>query len=175
MADFFPDAGAIAWMHSYARQNYWRVAAWMDYDDLIQEGYAAYYEVRWRYPTAVEPAHIMSLFKLCFSCIVTDLSRKKTKQQDDARSDIVETYEGSSAIVPDHSELHAMLIKAPKVIQDVIALLTDDKRVDEVSKPFERYANGRRETLNDRVCKLLGLNSKEVDAIKEVRMYLKSA
>ena len=60
MADVFPDAGAIAWMHAYSRKNYWRAAAWMAYDDLIQEGYAAYYEVRWRYPTAVEPAHIMS-------------------------------------------------------------------------------------------------------------------
>lgn len=172
MADVFPDAGAVAWMHSYARKNYWRVAAWMDYDDLIQEGYKAYYEVRWRYPTAIEPAHIMSLFKLCYCCLITDLSRARTKQQDDARSDIVEVYDGDAVTVPDTSEIQMLLIKAPQIVKEVISLLTDDKNLELLSKPFEKKSNGRRETLNERVCKVLGLNSEKIDAIKNVRMYL---
>lgn len=167
------DAGAKAWMFKYAKRNYWRVASWMEFDDLIQDGLYAWCEVCRRYPNAVEnPAHIMSLFKLCYADKITDLSRSKTKQQDDARSDIVEVYDGESVVVPDSSTLHALLIKAPEVVKNTIALLTDDSRKDELAKPFARHANGRRETLNERICSMLGLNSKEIDAVRMVKAYL---
>lgn len=39
------DAMAIRWMASYARKNYWRVAAWISLDDLIQEGYFTWYRL----------------------------------------------------------------------------------------------------------------------------------
>jgi hypothetical protein len=171
MADNFPDAGAKAWIYKYAKKQYWRVAAWIEFDDLVQDGLVEYYEVRKRYPQAVEPSHIMSLLQLCFRSKIEDLVRANTKQLDDARSDIVEVYESPMMIVPDASNFNTLLAKAPKLISDVIALLTNDVYKEEISKPFERYQDGRRETLNDRVCKLLGLDAKKINAVQETKLY----
>lgn len=170
------DDGARNWMYAYAKKHYWRVAKWMEFDDLIQDGHFAWVEVCRRYPHAVDtPAWIMSLFKLCFSDKITDLARGRTKQQDDARSDIVDVYESPMMLVPDSSNFMALAIKAPPLVKDTIALLSDEARREELNKPFERYPNGRRETLNDRICSLLGLDPKAVDAVKTTRLYFSLA
>ena len=166
-----PDEGAIGWLHHYARRNYWRVAAWMEYDDLIQDGYCAWAEVCWRYPTAVNnPAHIMAMFKLCFAAIVTDRSRQKTKQYDDARSDIVDVFDGDEMSV-DPSNFNLLLAKAPKLVRDTIELMTSDRMKDELNKPYERQASGRRQTLNERLCSILKLDPTRIDVVKETRLY----
>ena len=169
----YMDEGAKKWMIGYARRNYWRVATWMDLDDLIQDGYYAWVEVCWRYPAIIDqPAQIMSMFKLCFADKITDLSRGKTKQQDDARSDIVDVFDGPEMAV-DPSNFNLLLAKAPKVVKDTIELLTSDRMKDELNKPYERDANGRRETLNQRICRLLNLDPNTNDPVAAVRMHLK--
>lgn len=171
-----PDQGAVAWMHKYARKHFWRVAAWMDYDDLIQDGYYAWCEVCWRYPHAVDnPAHIMSMFKLCFADKITDLSRGKTKQQDDARSDIVDVFDGDAVTMPDPSNFNLLLAKAPKVVKDTIELMTSERMKDELNKPYEKQVSGRRETLNERLCKLLNLDPNSIDVVKTTRLYFSPA
>lgn len=166
-----PDEGALRWLHAYARKNYWRVAAWIDYDDLIQYGYLEYCEVRVRYPDAVEPAHIMSLFKLCVCSRFEDLNRQNSKQVDDARSDIVEVFDGDAVALPDPSTFNLLLIKAPRLVRDTIILLADDKQRDVLNKPYDKQPNGRRETFNERLCSLLGLDASKNDVVRDVRDY----
>ena len=170
----FMDAGARNWLQKFARKHYWRVAAWVDYDDLIQDGYVEYCEVLKRYPQATEASHKMRLFQLCFRSRIEDLVRANTKQVDDARSDIVEVYESPAMIVPDMSNLHALLIKAPKDIKDALALMLDEKAREELVKPFVKYDNGRRETLNDRFCRLLGLDASKTDIVSSIRMHFQA-
>ena len=165
------DQGARNWLHKYARRQYWRVAAWIDYDDLIQDGYIEYLEVLRRYPQATEPSHKMRLFQLCFRSKIEDLVRANTKQVDDARSDIVDLNDNASMIIPDFSTLHALLIKAPAEIKAALALLADDKAREELQKPFVKYDNGRRETLNERICRLVGIDCKKHDLVKDMRLY----
>lgn len=167
----FPDAGARKWLYKYAKKNHWRVAAWIDFDDLVQEGYTSYYETRMRYPNATEAPHIMRLFQLVFRSRIEDLVRANTKQIDDARSDVVEVFDSPNFAVPDFSNLHALLIKAPQVIKDALALLTNEQTREELTKPFERYDNGRRETLNERFCRLMNRDPKSIDVVSELRMY----
>jgi hypothetical protein len=174
MTTQFMDAGARNWLFRHANKNHWRVAAWMDLDDLIQEGYIEYCEVLKRYPQAVEASHKMRLFQLCFRSKIEDLVRANTKQVDDARSDILEIYDGDAILVPDFSNLHALLIKAPQVIKDALTLLADDKQREELVKPFTRYDNGRRETLNERMCKLLNIDSSKVDVVGQMKNYFAS-
>lgn len=166
----FMDQGAKNWLFKYARKQYWRVAAWVDFDDLIQDGYVEYCEVLKRYPQAVEPSHKMRLFQLCFRSRIEDLVRANTKQVDDARSDIVEVYDSPAMIVPDMSNLQALLIKAPKEIKAALALMLDEKAREELVKPFAKYENGRRETLNDRFTRLLGIDNK-TDIVGSMRSY----
>ena len=171
----FMDQGARNWLYKYARKQYWRVAAWIDYDDLIQDGYAEYCEVLKRYPQAVEPSHKMRLFQLCFRSRIEDLVRANTKQIDDARSDIVDLNDNASMIIPDFSTLHALLIKAPAEIKAALALLADDKAREELQKPFVKYDNGRRETLNQRMCNLLGIDYHKIDLVKDIKTYFATA
>lgn len=165
------DDGARNYLFRYVQKNHWRVAAWIDKDDLIQEGYFAYYDTLRRYPNATTPQHIMSLFKLVLRSNIEDLVRANTKQVDDARSDIVEVFESPLMVVPDFSNLHALLIKAPQIIQDALALLTNEITRQELTKPFVKYDNGRRETLNERFCKLLGQDPNCIDVPKLIRMH----
>lgn len=166
----FMDEGARNYLFKYARKQHWRVAAWIDFDDLIQEGYFAYYDTLRRYPTAQEPQHKMALFKLVLRSNIEDLVRKNTKQIDDARSDLVELSDNPNMILPDFSNLHALLIKAPKAIKDALALLADDKAREELQKPFTRYDNGRRETLNDRFTRLMGIDN-TIDVVGQLKSY----
>jgi hypothetical protein len=180
MNNIFPDRGAERWMYNFARKNHWRVSAWLDLDDLIQEGWVAYYETRKRYPTATEPKHIQALFYLVFRSKIENLVRAKTKQIDAPSLDdyvadgIFQTGVVRSAHFEekDSPESRMLLMKMPKEIRAVIALFDNSQHREEMQRPLDRYPDGRRETLNDRFCKLLGLDSNIIDVIGMTREYL---
>ena len=175
MVDVFPDAIALRWMKSYARKNLWRVSPWMDLDDLIQLGFEAYYETRGRYVTATDPRHIQSLFQLVFRSKIENAVRGYKKQVDDADSVYIDMYD--SIHHTDHSNhlsfrvtnTKALLLKAPKEVADVVNILV--KEPDELTKPYVKDEKGRRETLNDRLCRLLGMDPKAVDLVQWTRDY----
>jgi hypothetical protein len=135
--DSFPDAGARNWLYKFVRENHWKAAPWIDFDDLVQEGYAAYYEVLYRYPDAKTPNHIMDLFKTTFYCRFVNIAKKSTKQPDDARSDIVEA-DANSPTCSDTWELYNLLRKAPKEIREALKLFTDGNIVEEPSKDLAK-------------------------------------
>ena len=169
-----PDQGARLWLIKFAKKNYWRVAAWIELEDLIQDGFECYYETLYRYPTAKDAAHIMRLFQLVFRSRIEDLVRAHKKQIDSARSDIVENIDSKpslSMILPDFSNFHALLAKAPKQIKDMLNLLNSEQGRQELIKPFTRNDDGRRETLNERWCKLLGYDAKQIDVVTMLRSY----
>jgi DNA-directed RNA polymerase specialized sigma24 family protein len=150
-----PDEGAQRWLRNYANKNFWRVASWMDYDDLVQDGYMCYADTIRRYPNTQTREHTMSLFKLVFRSHIEDLVRKSRKQVlDEARSDIVEIVDNYT-YSPDNSDFNAMILKAPKVVRDAVLLFLDDSTLEQLRQPYRRDDLGRRETLNDRICKLL--------------------
>ena len=168
------DQGARLWLVKFARKNYWRVATWIDLDDLIQDGYAAYYETLMRYPTAKDAAHIQSLFKLVFRSKIEDLVRAHKKQIDDARSDIVENIDNNpsaSMLLPDFSNFHALLVKAPQQIKDALNLLNSEQGRQKLAQPLSRTESGRRETLNERFCALLGYDPSQTDVVTMLRSY----
>ena len=168
------DQGARLWLLKYSRRNYWRVAAWIDLEDLIQDGYECYYETLYRYPTAKDAAHIMRLFQLVFRSRIEDLVRAHKKQVDSARSDIIENIDSfpmMATILPDFSNFHALLAKAPQQIKDALNLLNSEHGRKALIEPFARRDNGGRETLNERWCSLLGYDSKQIDVVTMLRSY----
>lgn len=175
MVEVLPDAIALRWMKSYARKNLWRVAPWMDLDDMIQLGYEAYYETRSRYATATDPRHIQSLFQLVFRSKIENAVRGNTKQVDDADSpylDLLNTdhqVNDTCLMFSKLLDIHALIIKAPREVVSVVDVLV--KEPEELTKPYEKDARGRRETLNDRLCRILGMDPKSVDLVKWTRDY----
>jgi hypothetical protein len=171
----FMDEGARKWLFKYVSKNYWRVAPWIEFDDLIQEGYVQYCVVLQRYPDAVTAPHKMSLFKLCLRSYVENMVRANTKQVDEAVSDLESLREFPKMQADESFELRALLIKAPDLIKSVIELLKDSTILEELIKPLGHYDNGRRETLNDRMCKLLNKNPKKIDVVGQLRMFFSEA
>jgi hypothetical protein len=63
--------------HAYARKHLWRVAIFMELDDLMQEAYLAFMETKARYAGAVDnPKWFMSLYKTALFCAVNDLAKR---------------------------------------------------------------------------------------------------
>lgn len=166
------DKGARNWLFKYAHKNLWRVAAWMDFDDLVQEGYAAYYETLQRYPTATEPKHIMSLFALVFRSRIERLVLANRKQVDDACSDVIESYDGDTQQVPITASDRKRLPKPSKFIKEILSLLRKNKALRyEITKPYTILENGRRETTNERFCRLLGEDPNSINVADQLREY----
>lgn len=190
----FPDTGAQRWLIKFAKQNHWRVAAWIDLDDLIQEGFLAYYETRKRYPTAVEPSHIQSLFYLVFRSKIENLVRAKAKQLDspilgplyegpkgrnhgvtpgDVVVDLSSSKLEGKAVNIDSPESRMLFANIPSEIQKLLALFDSDKACIELQKPMERRSDGSRETLNERFCKLLGFPM-DTDIVSMTKAYFQT-
>jgi len=85
----FLDKGMRGWLVTMARKNYWRVAAWMDLDDLIAEGFLAYAICRAKYDDRVaNKRHFMALVQITFINQITDLANDRTAQPEIAASQL---------------------------------------------------------------------------------------
>lgn len=74
------DKGLRGWVVQMAQRHYWRVAAWYDLDDLIQDGYLAFAICKSRYQDRVEnKAHFMALFKRVYFSIITNMANARTR------------------------------------------------------------------------------------------------
>lgn len=170
------DEGARLWLAKAVRKHYWRVSKWYDLDDLMQEGYFAYYYVVKHYPKARDPAHRMALFKLTFHSVITNLANQRTKRVsevygadaisapvDDPTRDV--DFLSTIAAEPDIAEAVAAITTAPKYVQEAIALFASPEGLKALRAnsrrasrrgPNGRFVLGPRETLNDRLCRLTG-------------------
>ena len=177
MTDIMPDQGARNWLYKYARKQLWRVSDWMDYDDLVQDGYEAYFETRRRYPDAVDPPHIMTLFQLVFRSHIENMVKRRGKQID---ASIVDRFQDKifddetvsmqwEPSVESEFDLHALILMAPKAVREVLALFTDEKSRKELQKPYEgRETKGQ---INKRFCELLGKNPEKVNLVEKLEIY----
>lgn len=177
------DEGARLWLAKTVRKHYWRVSSFYDPDDLIQEGYEVYFYVRRRYPAATEPRHIMALFKRVFMCRITDLANKRTRSVPEVHAEDLRSPTSEVAtifdLIPAEADISAALVNfigAPQYVLDALALFaTPEGRARLRSKERHMPRCGRRavrrETLNDRLLSLLGLDP-EVDVVGPLRALL---
>src|SRR6202035_4366678 len=154
------DKGALGWMIKFAHKNYWRMASWIEFDDLCQEGYAAYAEVAQRYPAAIEPQHRMRLFQLVLRSRIEDLAMARTKQLDapfsddisDASHDWRSLEERYEITDPELSSVVAAAKQVPSV-EAVLHLFTDNASLKALNAVYRKRLNGHRETFNERLCR----------------------
>lgn len=178
------DGGARGWLLRTARKNYWRVSSWYDLDDLIQEGYAAYYDTIRRYPDATDPPHRMALFKRVFMSRLTDMANQRTRRvpevlfsemtsvtDDGSETSFLDTL----AAETDLSVLLGRLSGAPQCVRDALALFAGEEGLRRLRSAYRRVRSGertRRETFNERLCRLTGYDSEETNIIEALRAYL---
>lgn len=144
------DEGARKWMFKTIHKNHWRVAAYIGLDDLIQDGYWQWQRVLDKYPDVTHPAHLMRLYQRTLTGYLHDLATKRTRERE-----MLLAYMTPESVRTDVTFL-VLVAKAPPEIRKFLQRLTDDAVWEEMRKPFVKQ-NGRRETLNERLCRLTGI------------------
>lgn len=179
------DDGARRWLLNTARRHYWRVCNWYDLDDLIQDGITHYYLILARYPKVKDRPHIMSLFQLTFNNHINDLSRHRSghpeilecalgnPKSDDANSEFaMSPFARLQGSEPSHETICLIAATAPEPVRKVLAAINSDRGARTMRAAYRVRKGGVRETLNERLCRLIGMDPLEIDLVGLLRSHL---
>lgn len=183
------DARTRGWLVQVAKKNYWRVAAHIDLDDLVQDGFVVWHHVQQRYREQGRiHSHIVNTFKRAYRNHLHDLSNARTRapmelQLLDAESSASEDYEvhaprqAVERLAPlEHGaqELLMALKQAPFKVREVLKLFNDPAGLERMRRPYRIRGDGSRETLNERLCRMAGFDATRVNLVEAVQAYLLS-
>ncbi len=177
------DKTLISWIYRYAARQYWRVASWYDYEDLVQDAMFIVVKCRTKYPE-LDKQHFSARFRTAFTHHITDLANQRItgKCLDPKRHGIKLTAPLVSSV--DDTTLSILLntlreestqfiavlfSEAPSAIKSVIALFNDPQKLILMQAPLKRG-----ETRNRRLCKLIELDPEE-DVCGMIRTYFGTA
>lgn len=169
------DEGARRWLLNTARSNFWRVCHWMELEDLIQDGYMHFVRVCNRYPGS-NPSQRMALFKVVYKNHLNVLSQKRTRKPELSYMDYStpEDPDGFERILPPSKFTDLTpLTTAPEPIRKVLSIFGSTKGLLALRQEYK--CRGRqRETRNERLCKLCGLDPNQFDLPTLLKNYLRS-
>lgn len=163
------DDGAINWMKRNAAKQYWRVAPWINLDDLIQDGYLCWFIVRSKYPYVESRANRMALFKRVFNNHLHNLANAKTRHPEIAfaQAELDAKLDGESCEL---AEMMTMIAEAPVKVRKLLKKLIADPTC--LRDTYRKDDGLIRETLNERLCRLAGLNPQLNDLHADLRAAL---
>lgn len=183
-ADPYLDQGTRDYILKIANDNYKRIAG-CSVEDLVQEGYFAYYKCRKRYvgrdpdsvdgtidryrwlppenPDKLARRHFMALFKTTFARRIATMVWQTPTGWEQPISELVDdgltTEMKWEELMPSEGETASatlLLASAPQEIKQLFQLLIDD-----AMNGIRRFGHGRRaprETTNRYYCRQLGLD-----------------
>lgn len=158
------DQGAIRWLHKTVRLNFWRVAAWYEPADLVQDGFLTYYRIARHYRHVTDKAHLMRLFQIAFTNHLHRLATLRTR----SAVEVIDQAALDHAVSND-GELVALIAHAPKPVKAVLVAL-GRVRPEVLRAPYRRYRDGR-ETTNQRLCRIASLDP-TTDIVADLYNYL---
>jgi hypothetical protein len=168
------DIIARRWMLKTARLNYWRVTPLLDMDDLIQEGFVCYYHVVKRYPHVKDPPQLMRLFQVTYIGAIHDLSKRRTKKIDIPVADAISEASNESQFWETKGPVglpSTSIFPPSPEVKAILQALSIDANLKKLRSLYRVYKNGRRETLNDRLCRLAGV-APDFDLVGALKNYL---
>jgi hypothetical protein len=176
------DAGARRWTVKTARENYWRVFRWYDLDDLIQDGAMHFCRIARKYPEITNRAHLMSLYQRTYVNHIHDLSKRRTRAPEEITSSVLmpgaeddtPLWDRLNFGQPELATLHTMIAQAPATVRAVLSLLSTDEGRQRLARPYRVRTVGR-ETLNERLCRLVGVDPTSTDLVGAIQGYFATA
>lgn len=186
------DAGARAWLLKTAKLNFWRVDDWYEFDDLVQDGFVCWSRVIHKYETRTgrvrSRRHLMGLFKRTYSNHIHDLSKGRTRQPEEVgvldvtmltRRYQSEPLDGSEYRAWDAMECEGdahdyerMVVEAPTILQKLLRVLLRDGPSPAMRAAYRVGRDAQRETVNERLCKLIGADPADYDYATALRSFL---
>jgi len=176
------DEPARLWMMTHARKNYWRVAAWLSLDDLIQDGFFVWYRLVsgqkkdgprkkgepvgsvFAYQWITSRPHMMSLFKRAYENHITNLANGRTNKASFEYT--LEDY--MDAPTDEIATAYSMAVHAPKEVQAVLELLGTEEGRAKMRLPEPVRRDETRETTNEKFSRLTGISG---NVASKVRSY----
>ena len=176
------DEGARKWLYKTCHKNFWRVIrSDYEFDDMVQDGLMKFYHVRMRYPQVKDPPHLMALFKIAFLNHIHGLASRRTKSAEvcflaDMNIDFRRNNSGGAVssgdaeitaaellLPPEQScgPLFAAILNAPKPLLRFLEKVASDPAL--LAGVCRRRRDGTRQTLNERLCRLVKLDPKTID------------
>lgn len=164
------DRNLVRSIISTARKNYWRMPAWMDLDDLIQEGFVCLARCRVKYPDYAaghfRASVIQSFNNRITDIVVREAGNRKYRAENPGkrkRAEVaVDTLPERAA--ENDTFFEASLSLAPAPVQAVLALFNDPAKIE--------LMQGWRTLTNRRLCKLVGTDPRKIDLVASLREYL---
>lgn len=159
---------------NYLNQNYWKVERSMEWSDIMQEAYCVYLDTCRRYPDVSDAPHFMALFKRCWHCAFTNLTKKDTRHR---YLPVLDDPENSTAFdsvgETENAGYTAILLEeAPSEVKQVIALFLNapTEVLELISAAWKR--TGKRKAAGNRMInRCLGL-PEDRDSLAQVENYL---
>lgn len=172
------DEGARRWMYKTAREHHWRVASYIDLDDLIQDGFLEWHRIVTRYSHIESKAHIMALFKRVFHMRLNDLSNQRTRSvREVLHSDLAmpganedQTWEQLLAV---YDTDFLFYVEAPKAVRELLKALASDTGIETLRALPRVRPDGTIRTLNEKFCALVGCDPLKDDLVLMLRRYLR--
>ena len=156
------DTGGMKWLKRTAAQQHWRVMHWIEIDDLVQEGMIIFARIHSKYPRASD-CQRMALFKRSFFNYLNQQANRRTRRERHA----VETpisqfsttaqYNIEQRLVDELPVLLTLISDAHPTIGRLLRQLV--KHGEALRAPYQRRADGSRETFNERLNDLLHLHA----------------
>lgn len=171
------------WTWNHAKQNYWRVAAFYDFDDLVQDGLMVCYKCLSEYGVPgieIDAPNFMALVKSSFYNHIGDLLRKNrgvveiTIHAGDLSSVLSESDALDRVAIPDDVSEHdfAMLLAdLPEHLRAVVELFLKDDTAKQLRKSLRVRLGQPSETMSDRLVKMAGFPT-YLDFETELRAFL---
>lgn len=184
------DDSAERWLYRTAHKSYWKVARFIEIDDLYQDGQMIYVKCARRYPQ-VNRAHLMALFKTSFHRHLINLANRNRYSIGGADNSLADlrgegnvlslaslrpagaTDDGWMDSIFGSCEslgpFFTLLNEARGPLKRLLALyLTEDG--------VARRAASRRlnnESLNEYMCRMIGVDSKAIDMPETLLSFLR--
>lgn len=175
------DNGMETWMKRTAQKNLWRVAGWLDIEDLLQEGYAAWVKTREYYGDTVKNrSHFMALFKTIYGNRINDLANSRSILGKDeigvecAISQIgpLEGREGWMDALIGSCEQDGPLVTLMKEARFPVRPLIELFTTEQGAEILRQYPQRRRETLNSYLCRLISVDPASYDLPELFRSFV---
>lgn len=191
-----PEWGGVflSWAKSYVRRNLWRLRGTWDFDDAVQECAVKFYVCKERYiETASEPVTEMGHFFALWRTSVVNLFNQESLRlrdyhpvapplDDEGMEMSLEDFLGAfqqgqyrQCTMPD-APLALKLSELPEEALTLLFMLADEEGREVLREPRQRKT-GRHgadimETENEHLCRLLGLDPRQVDLVGMLRAHL---
>lgn len=175
---------AKGWLVVVARDHFWRVAQWYDFDDLIQDGHMIWWHVFNRYERETgrvrSRPHLMRLFKTSYLNHINQLANRKTKNACELLAgDLVDESNTSGNIWDlfdiafDIGDVDRMIFEAPSMVRTLLTKLFYEPPTAAWRSAPRRRLDGTRTDLNTKLCRVVGIDPSENNLAAELRAYLR--